>query len=78
MKKGYQDGVGFNVKFDGIRGLAVGAEGAIYVADFGNDFIRKISLTGQTTTFAGRPPQGANDEKRSIMKFSGPNGIIRD
>jgi DNA-binding beta-propeller fold protein YncE len=48
--KGYADGVGRAVKFDLPCGIAVGPDGIIYVADGGNNRIRKITEHG--TNFA--------------------------
>ena len=51
------DGIAANAGFNSPRGIAVGANGNIYVADYGNDKIRKITsgttLTGDTTGHAG-------------------------
>ena len=41
---GYEDGDGVSARFDGPQGLAVDKEGNIYVADFNNRRIRKISF----------------------------------
>ena len=41
---GYNDGEGAIAKFDGPHGLGIDAEGNIYVADFNNRRIRKISF----------------------------------
>ena len=41
---GYEDGDGASAKFDGPQGLGIDKEGNIYVADFNNRRIRKISF----------------------------------
>src|SRR5262249_10663944 len=52
---GSDDGVGMGARFSAPRGLA--SDGvSVYVADTGNDEIRKVDIaTGQATTVAGSP-----------------------
>src|SRR6185436_3687678 len=45
-------------------GVALGPEGALYIADAGNHRIRKVGLSGTITTFAGT----------GIAGFSGDGG----
>ncbi|ADB39806.1 NHL repeat containing protein [Spirosoma linguale] len=52
---GYQDGSLDKAKFLWPYGLAFDRAGNLYVADSGNQAIRKISPDGQVTTFAGQP-----------------------
>lgn len=49
---GYQDGDVFSARFMEPFSVAAGADGAIYVADMGNQRIRRI-FDGQVTTLAG-------------------------
>ena len=48
---GYLDGVGSAAKFYKPSGLSVDSMGNIWVADFGNHMIRKISSTGDLVVF---------------------------
>lgn len=48
--EGLVDGQGAAARFDTPAGVATDAAGNVYVADFGNDAIRKISSTGRVTT----------------------------
>ena len=51
---GYLDGDGDEAEFsDDMRNAAVDASGNMYVADFFNHVIRKITPSGQVSTFAG-------------------------
>jgi hypothetical protein len=52
---GYQDGPGATALLNGARGLTITPDGSIYVAEFNNSDIRKISPDGTVSTFAGQP-----------------------
>lgn len=54
--------------------LTVGSDGSIYVADTGNNSIRKIS-GGNVTTIAGTGTAGFADGSGASAQFSNPNGI---
>ena len=49
---GLVDGQGTNAKFSYPRGLAVDSEGNVYVADSGNNAVRKITPSGLVSTVA--------------------------
>jgi hypothetical protein len=68
---GSADGPAAQARFRGPRGVAVGSDGTIYVADSGNHRIRVIS-GGTVTTLAGSD-QGFADGPKAM--FSQPMGI---
>lgn len=53
LTSGYLDGTGTAAQFYGPSGVAVDASGNVYVADFGNSRIRKITSAGVVTTLSG-------------------------
>jgi hypothetical protein len=79
---GYADGNGPSARFGDIGGVAVDAKGSLYVADPGNDVIRKMTLVGTNwvvTTLAGQPGvAGAKDGIGNKAQFSGPLGVAVD
>jgi len=65
-------------QFSGPRGVAVDKK-AIYVADTGNDVIRKIDIsTLQTSTIAGTGEEGDKDGPALQAQFNDPGAICTD
>ena len=52
---GHFDGSAASAMFNGLTGIAVDAEGNVYVADSDNHVIRKIAVDGVVSTVAGMP-----------------------
>jgi sugar lactone lactonase YvrE len=50
---GYQEGIGTQALFNNPTALAVDAQGNVYVADTGNNYIRKVASDGATNRVAG-------------------------
>lgn len=75
-KPGYADGPGPKAQFNGPIGVAVDAQGNIYVADSYNDRIRKITPDGQVSTVAGQGTPGYADGDRNTALFDTPSGIV--
>jgi len=71
---GDADGPGRNARFDGPVGIAVGPDGALYVADSRNHRIRRVAPDGRTTTVAGGEP-GFADGPASTARFLYPCGV---
>ncbi|MDR2208256.1 MAG: hypothetical protein LBE22_04700 [Azoarcus sp.] len=74
---GFADGVGSDARFLSPSSIAIDAAGNLYVADFGNDRIRKITPTGEVSTFAGGEA-GFADGIGSAARFYRPIGIASD
>jgi hypothetical protein len=82
INRGTNDGVGSAATFYNPQGLAVDDADNIYVADTGNDTIRKVMSVGTNwvvTTLAGQAGiSGTNDGTGSVAKFSSPSGVAID
>jgi sugar lactone lactonase YvrE len=72
---GYADGPADVAQFYVPSGLVVDAAGNIFVADLGNNLIRKITPAGVVSTFAGNGSSGSNDGTDNTATFSGPSAI---
>ena len=69
---GYADGTGAAARFNQPAGVAVDARGNVYVADYGNNMIRKITPAGVVTTLAGSTTAGSMDGIGTNARFNGP------
>lgn len=69
---GYVDATGSSARFDDPRGIAVGPDGTVYVADTCNDCIRKITPDGVVTTLAGTNTSGYVDSMGAAARFYRP------
>lgn len=76
---GSRDGVGLAAQFNQPRGVVQDSAGTIYVADTGNNTIRRITPQGAVTTFAGTAGQSGNaDGTGGAARFSSPVGMALD
>lgn len=75
---GYADGSGSSALFNQPSGLAIDASGNLYVADVGNNCIRKMTPTGVVTTLAGSTHPGHADGQGTAAEFNNPGGIAVD
>ncbi len=79
---GSTDGAGAMARFDAPIGIALDGASNVYVADAGNDTIRKLTPSGgdwMVTTLAGSPGQsGAADGVGPDARFNLPSGIAVD
>ncbi|MEO6993560.1 MAG: FG-GAP-like repeat-containing protein [Lacunisphaera sp.] len=73
------DGAGSTALFNKPLGLATDAQGNVYVGDYLNHTIRKITPDGVVSTFAGSAGvQGSDDGARNAAHFSYPGGLAVD
>jgi|GEM_PF-500003 len=84
---GALDGVGTSAVFNGPASISVAADGSLYVADYGNNTIRKITISQNSssntiytvTTIAGMAgTSGANNGTGAAASFLAPSGIAQD
>jgi hypothetical protein len=76
---GSADGTGSEAQFYHPRGVAVDSESNVFVGDFGNNTIRKVTAAGVVTTLAGSAgASGTNDHTGSAARFSMPYGVAVD
>ncbi len=76
---GSADGAGAQARFRYPRGVALDAVGNLYVADCGNDTIRRITPAGVVTTIAGLAGKpGSADGKGHGARFNYPYNIAVD
>ena len=79
LSRGSADGVGSAASFQLPMGIAVDGSGILFVADWGNGTIRKITAAGVVTTFAGLArSHGSVDGTGSAARFSHPSGVAVD
>jgi subtilisin-like proprotein convertase family protein/streptogramin lyase len=73
---GSSDGTGVVARFFGPVGIAIDADGILYVADSDNNIIRRISTSANVITLAGTAGvSGSDDGIGSAARFYGPHGI---
>ena len=74
------DGTGTAARFRSPAGIATDATSTLYVADSGNNIVRKITPAGVVTTLAGSATgiSGSTDGVGSAAKFFAPYGVKLD
>jgi len=75
----FADGTGSAARFNGNGGLALDAAGNLFVADWDNFLVRRVTAAGVVTTLAGSPGSaGSTDGTGAAARFVNPNGLAID
>jgi sugar lactone lactonase YvrE len=77
-KAGSENGRGAEASFNKPFGPTVDGQGNVYVADSGNNLIRKITPSGVVFTLAGSGKAGSEDGYESAASFNTPWGVAVD
>lgn len=75
---GFAEGPCMSSLFNAPNGVAVDSSGNLFVVEFIGQRIRKISLDGMVTTFAGNGKGGYADGLAEEAEFSRPTGVTID
>ncbi|MBV6499235.1 MAG: hypothetical protein CJBNEKGG_01686 [Prosthecobacter sp.] len=75
---GFKDGSGAGARFNAPQGITYSPfHKALFVTDTLNKVVRKVSLTGSVSTYAGSPGvEGSDDGLLANARFSKPLGIL--
>ncbi|MFI5185178.1 MAG: NHL repeat-containing protein [Chitinophagales bacterium] len=76
--KGSANGIGAEASFFHPAGIALDKQDNVYVADMGNNKIRRISPDGIVTTLAGSGERGASNGRDTNASFYKPYGVAVD
>jgi ribosomal protein L6P/L9E len=76
--QGALDGQALSSNFNSPWGVALDANGNMYIADSYNNKIRKLTAAGVVSTFAGTGALGNNDGAAATATFNLPFGIVVD
>jgi streptogramin lyase len=75
---GHQDGDGNEATFHYPSALAIDKDDNIYVADMGNNLIRKINPNGDVVTIAGSGVRGKRNGPANVASFTAPGDLVVD
>lgn len=75
---GFINGSGINARFNNITGIGLDKSGNIFVTDFGNEAVRKITPIGVVTTVAGGNGKGYRDGPAAMASFYGVYDVATD
>ena len=71
---GTADGTGAAARFSRVNGIAIGPDGDLYVSDYDNARIRRVTTAGVVSTYAGSV-YGLADGAPLTARFLGPSAI---
>ncbi|MGV3616962.1 MAG: SMP-30/gluconolactonase/LRE family protein [Fimbriimonas sp.] len=74
---GFAEGTGAAAQFDRPYGMALDGDGSLLVADQNNHRIRRVTLAGVVTTFAGTGTPGGTNGAVGAATFNGPQDVDR-
>jgi len=77
-EEGFADGQGSAARFNEPSGIAIDADGNLYVVDRSNHSIRKVTPRGEVSTLAGDGKKGFADGQGSAARFNNPSSIAVD
>ena len=75
---GWVDALARNARFMNPLGICMDASGNLFVADNGNNVVRRISSSGEVTTYAGSGIAGYQAGQSTNAQFTAPVGICVD
>ena len=77
-QSGTTNATGTAARFDVPKGMVIDGSGNMYVTEFNNFTIRKVTSAGAVTTLAGKiTVQGSKDGTGTVAEFGGPYGIAQ-
>lgn len=75
LQSGFVNGTGTGALFARPYGLSQQSDGSLLVIDQTNNCIRRVTLSGVVTTFAGTGTAGSTNGPVATATFNGPEGI---
>ena len=75
---GFIDGAASTARFNAPTAVAVDKQGNVFVSDYSNNKIRKITAAGTVVTLAGTPGAGAVDSIGTLASLNTPSSLVLD